>query len=977
MTQHGILVQKTILRLNKTIGVNFRDLFKAVGKAIADYSFGKWNFVAKDGIDALAAFGLQQDAGHLAWLLIYRSLNRAIHQLVEDNQDLFNSKFKNYDEYDAIAEEIESSLNNKEIIIESNFFNNPKLVLQQLDIDKPFSKWLQYYSLNEAAATSLCQRLPSYFVFALNQEWHARPSDYESINRFFNTPVSGAAEREQSWQLYNSWLKKQIDEPMFAEAFGLSQVYIQPRAYYEQEIENSDQEEFAYGRGVDKKYQKIVVDLENNLRTWINKADSRDAIRIISGDPGSGKSSFSKMLAARLSESENIRILFIPLHLFDPTGDLVDAVGKFIRYDKYLSHNPLDREQEDAKLLIIFDGLDELSMQGKLGAEVAKSFIGEVQKTVNFFNRQEKQAQLQVIISGRPVIISSNRGELRKTEQILHVLPYIIDRNKRRNYQDHANLLEKDQRNSWWKKYGLVTGKNYTIMPEELKLDSLVEITSQPLLNYLVALSYVRSKDDAIEDKDKIIFSKKTNLNAIYQDLLKSVHKRGWDTDQHPTLKGVEYKNFVRILEEIALAAWHGDGRTTTVKEIEAHCESSGLKRLLEIFAEGAKSGVTSLLTAFYFRQSGYGRDGDRTFEFTHKSFGEYLTARRIVRELSKIHKQLKNRESDPDEGWDEKQALTRWIIICGMSAIDGYIFKFICDEIALYKIETVKQWQATLSHLISLMLRQGMPMERINPRPNYQEECRQGRNAEEALLVVLNACARYTKERSNINWQSEYSFSKWLSGLQNNLSIKVLRSDLMIVNKCLSRLNLQGSYLERISVYAANFEEAHLESANFESAFLRMASFKGAHLQNANLRNAFLYKANLKEANLKGANLIGANLDKTNFKEANLEGANLAKVKLIGVDFETVNLKDLRGTNFEEANLKEANLEGANFKEANLEGAILEGANLEGASLEGADLEGAILEGAIMDDDVRRQIEFLSPEHGAGQAQINVDKHR
>ena len=117
---------------------------------------------------------------------------------------MFNSKFKNYDEYDAMEEEVESSLNDTEIIIDSNFFKNPKQIFQQLDINKPFSKWLQYYSLNDAAATSICQRLPSYFVFALNQEWHSRPSDYESINRFFNTPVSEAAEREKSWQLYNA-----------------------------------------------------------------------------------------------------------------------------------------------------------------------------------------------------------------------------------------------------------------------------------------------------------------------------------------------------------------------------------------------------------------------------------------------------------------------------------------------------------------------------------------------------------------------------------------------------------------------------------------------------------------------------------------------------------------------------------------------------------------------------------------------------
>ncbi|MEM9275700.1 MAG: pentapeptide repeat-containing protein [Cyanobacteria bacterium P01_F01_bin.143] len=958
MPQYGILVRKTIFGLNKTIGVNFRDLFQAVGKAIADYSFGNWNWLAKDGVDALAAVGLQQDAGHLAWLLIYRSLNRAIHQLVEDNQDLFRSKYKNYD---AIEEEVDFSLEDTEIIIDSNFFKNPKQIFQQLDIKKPFLAWLQCYCLNHAAATSICQRLPSYFVFALNQEWHARPSDYASINQFFNTPVSEAAEREQSWQVYNAWLQKQIDEPMFAEAFGLRQVYIQPRAYYEKEIENNHREEDRYGRELDKKYQKIAIELESNLITWIKKADARDAIRIISGDPGSGKSSFSKMLAAELSEVENLRILFIPLHLFDPTGDLVDAVGKFIRYDKYLSHNPLDREQENTKLLIIFDGLDELAMQGKLGAEVAKSFINEVQKTVNFFNRQEKQAKLQIIISGRPVIISSNHDELRKTEQILHVLPYIISAKKRENYQEKEELLADDQRNSWWKKYGLVTGKNYTAMPEELKLYNLVEITSQPLLNYLVALSYVRSKDESTEDK--IIFSENTNLNTIYQDLLKSVYDRGWDTDQHPTLKGVEYKDFVRILEEIALAAWHGNGRTTTVREIEAHCESSGLKKLLEKFTEGAKSGVTRLLTAFYFRQSGYGKDGDRTFEFTHKSFGEYLTAKRIVRELAKINRQLKNREDDPDEGWDEKQALTRWIIICGMSAIDEYLFKFICDEIALSGIETVKQWQKTLCHLMSFMLRQGMPMERINPRPDYQEECRQGRNAEEALLVVINTCARHTKEISNINWQSTLSFNKCLYRLQNNTA----DDNKIILNQCLSWLNIEGAYLQMVNLVKANFEGANLQDlrVNFQISYTS--------------KGIFAYGVHLGGANLSGANLSGAHLEGTNFSGANLSGANLSGAHLEGTNFSGANLSgaNLENTNLENTNLRNAKLRNANLDGANLEGAILNRAILEGANLEGANLRGANLEGTIMDEDVRRQIELLFPEHGAGQAQINTDKHR
>ena len=864
-----------------------------------------------------------------------------------------------------MEEKVDFSLEDTELIINSDFFNNPKQIFTQLDINTPFSQCLQCYGLNHAAATSICQRLPSDFVFALNQEWHARPSDYESINRFFKTPVSEAAERERAWQLYNAWLHEQIDERMFAEAFGLRKVYIHPRAYYEQEIENSDRESFTDGRRVYKKYQKIVVDLENNLTTWIKKADSRDAIRIISGDPGSGKPSFSKILAAKLSEAENIRILFIPLHLFDYTGDLVDAMGEFIRYDKYLSHNPLDREQESDKLLIIFDGLDELAMQGNIGAEVANDFLGEVQDKVQNFNQQVNEACVQVIITGRPVIISSVWDKLEETEQILHILPY-----------------NKDQRNSWWIKYGLVTRKNYSAMPEELNLvDNLKEITTQPLLNYLIAFSYAQSKDDIIEDKDKIIFSEGTNINSIYQYLLESFHGHGWNTYQYSTLKGVKYENFVQILEEIALVAWHSNGRICTVEEIESHCQNSDLKDILQLFKKGAESGVTNLLIAFYFRQHTYGRDSDNTFEFTHKSFGEYLTARRIVRELSTINKELKNRDEDPDEGWDKKQALIRWIIICGMSAIDQYLFKFICDEIALEQTETVKQWQKSLSDLISFMLRQGMPMERVNPRPDYKEECRQGRNAEEALLVVVNACAMHSKERSNINWQSEYSFVKWLSRLQNHDA----DDEQIIVNQCLNWLNFEKANLYRANLYRANLEGAILRRANLRGAILRRANLEGTNLVRANLYGAILYgailvRAILGGANLQGANLQGANLQGANLREAILREANLYRANLRGANLRGAILyrANLRGAILQGANLDGSNLEGANLDGSNLEGAILQGtilreanlrganlvranlyrANLRGANLGGTILREANLEEAIMDDDVRRQIE-------------------
>ncbi|BDI17313.1 hypothetical protein ANSO36C_31150 [Nostoc cf. commune SO-36] len=503
----------------------------------------------------------------------------------------------------------------------------------------------------------------------------------------------------------------------------------------------------------------------------------------------------------------------------------------------------------------------------------------------------------------------------------------MLDEDEKENYIDDQNLLQQDQRQIWWQKYGNASGRGYDCLPEELNQDNLTEITAQPLLNYLVALSFDQQKK----------FPTDGNLNAIYANLLTAVYQRGWAGYQHPAIRGIEEKDFVRILEEIALASWHGDGRTTTVREIEAHCEHSSLKTLLEKFQESAKLGVTRLLTAFYFRESGV-KEQEKTFEFTHKSFGEYLTAKRIVREVKLIHKKLKDRQDDPDEGWDEREALTRWAILCGASPMDEYLFKFVADEMGLQNPSDVSNWQQTLCNLISFMLRHGMPMERLTPRPDFQEENRQACNAEEALLAVLNSCTKLTNALCKIKWHTSESCGAWISRIQAQRPVEKIA----LAIKCLSFLNLQGSIL----IFKDLFE-ANLERSNLERASVLKSNLEGANLEQANLEQANLVEANLQRANLEGANLQRANLQRANLQRANLEGANL----------EGANLEE---ANLQRANLQRANLEGANLEGANLEGANFEGANHEGANLEGANPEGANLEGANLE---REDLEDLNED--------------
>ena len=96
-------------------------------------------------------------------------------------------------------------------------------------------------------------------------------------------------------------------------------------------------------------------------------------------------------------------------------------------------------------------------------------------------------------------------------------------------------------------------------------------------------------------DPDRLDFSSESNLNAVYRDLLKQVYKRDWAGYPHPTLDNVELEDFERILEEIAVSCWHGNGRTITVACIETRCSNGRLKTILEVFKSGASDGVTRL----------------------------------------------------------------------------------------------------------------------------------------------------------------------------------------------------------------------------------------------------------------------------------------------------------------------------------------------------------------------------------------------
>lgn len=956
--RHGLNVTKPVSLWNRSIKFSFDNFFKSLSKAVFTGATGNYPLALSNAVDALFSVSLPADCGEVAWLLIQRSLSQAVYDLLKENEALLYHDEENRlavlhrmglppDDPDAITARLDLALEQSEMTIDENFFLRPRALPLLEHFKTPFKQWLEMFGLNEAEADSITGRLPAYFVHALNYQWRTLPEDYSCLKQAFDTPFTKASAAEQAWQSYAALLQKQVDEPMFVEAFSLRQVYVPLRAYYFEKDTTDKETRFDPRTAESQNTKRIVVDLEIELNAWLADNDAADAVRIISGGPGSGKSSFTKMLAARLAESDGRRVLFVPLHLLELSDDLEEAVKKFIRYVDPALTNPFDPEQNAGPVLVIFDGLDELAMQGKIAAELAQQFVREVRVKIDRLNYPHG-CRLKVLISGRELAVQSNAAEFKRPKQILHVLPYLVGEDERKEYTDTRKLLEQDQRQQWWLNYGKVSGHNYGGLPEDLDRGELLEITSQPLLNYLVALSFTRGEIDLATE---------SNLNVIYRDLLKAVYERGWSKGEHPAVRGVAEDKFVRWLEEIAVAAWHGDGRTTTVEEIKGHTESGGAASLLNLFEEGADKGITRLLMAFYFRRAGERTSGEKTFEFTHKSFGEYLTAKRIVRLLRDIHEELERHQENVDKGWDEREALVRWIRLCGPAALDDYLFKFIENEMRLAGASGAFNWQETLCKLIGFELRNGMPMELINLL-TFKETSRQARNAEEGLIIVLHACALVTEKKSNISWPDSEptSFGRLLSRLMPQRE----SYEPIFILRHLGFLNLSNQIL-----IARDLFEADLRRAVLRGADLRRADLGRADLHAADLHRADLVEANLMAADLSGADLSRAHLVDADLRGAVLTKADLSETVLIGAELGGANLvgANLRGTDLIEANLVDANLSGADLSGADLVETNLVGAYLGGADLryirfsEETRLAGANLEDARFEDDRQKQV--------------------
>ena len=695
---------------------------------------------------------------------------------------------------------------------------------------------------------------------------------------------------------YRARLLKSLSEPLFGERFALKDLYIPLKGKL---LRGAKDWDMAGGSRV--YLSQTAVDL---MEWAMSQLEDKTSIAVIEADPGSGKSSFCQIWAARVAQDFYphwmpvvIRLKDVKLgQTFEQTLASAFPLARFTDTDGWLSLN-------SPPCLLILDGLDELHHP-----QAQRHLWTFMEQLALFHASNSSAAGLQ----RHKIVITSSSATL---DDVLRRYQQSLTRHLPSQLQRIAiEPMGQEEFRQWFQNWAKLQSKaiaqgyfNFLrhggAFKQSASDHNLAILLKRPLLLYLVGLLH---RDAWV---DETIFQ--TRVPEITFEIYDRICR--WLLGEPATESG-------GLPELIREGLAHASRSQEAISNLLEGRHPQVLRHKMQVAALKIIQGgqyqeqqipeqlpktqptFSQRLPALFFRsqlpQNSPDWQSDAqlppiNLEFSHASLGAYLAAEAIAAQIQAITEQAKDQYGEVR------------FVINSLSGVAQHLYSLLGYGILSTQIE-------------QLVIERLRRTEKRNPDVF-------------AFNVLFQRLYRFYRAYCRGRWLDEgipQSTHAQLLGFEHSLN--VLQIDAAVgLNVFL--LLCASAKEAAVAFYPCGNPDCseEFDADQFLSMINRITALSPT---------AFWQRA---RQSLSGLQLAEACLNQVMFAEVNLDQANLSKAELIGIN--------LAGANLQNANLYLANLAGANLVNANLVGARLEGADLKGANLKGANLTSANLTNACV----------------------------
>lgn len=774
---------------------------------------------------------IDDEPKHRAWVWAFKTLSYAAGEILSDQQIKapLSSQKDN-----AVREFLEAASQFEGQELDITALTNPGVSL----LFAPAQDALAAFILKATTGSDLgTENLKERFAQALRIGSYRTlcedPVYFRVLEDGLTALAGEGARRDSYWARHAHWISYHYtDMPIFSpneeEIVPLKDVYLPLRCFWHT-IDSTNNDD-----GTEESIKSAhIADLHSTINAWLSSTKKQDTIRVVTGGPGSGKSSFARAFAHEVIVRGKHRVLFLQLQHMKLTGSLYDDIARYVeRRDTAIGQhgspglpgNPLEwRKTDDIPILMIFDGLDELSTKEEDGERYARELLLALRLMLSPMNADG--APIRALVLGRNLACQSamaaanippecmlNAAPIAELDSETLMLPY----HNASAINDPGDLMGHDQRPEYWRRWAKLKGLNPEKIPAAVNAQSMKELNVEPLLLHLLLVSKFAGENWKIAADNK---------NVVYEDILQKIFERNKDKD-HFLSSGIDETLFFEFMECLGIAAWRGNGRTgdendfRQIRKLHLNRE----KKFKDFPAASLKSVALNIHT-----RAGQA-DPSSGFEFIHKSFGEYLAARGLFSHALKTAQTLENNEpEDVDFQWSQ---------LIGFAELTPEIINFLYDEARLkLKRETAIRAKDALTELISWALINGFPVHKYGSELSWADLVRQQRCAICSLVAATSAIASVVPVGAweGVEFDAAWTINiKWPSTAQTSAIEKLYEMGVLTegpIQGALRRINLADERLWDASLCRAN-----LEGADLRCITLTWSLMIGSSLERANL---------------------------------------------------------------------------------------------------------------------------------------------